>query len=42
MEHAYILINFDTGFEEYIIEQLKKIDDVKSVQGTLGVYDIIA
>jgi len=42
MEHAYVLINCDTGFEEFIIEQLKKIDDVKAAQGTLGVYDIIA
>ncbi len=41
MEYAYVLINCDTGFEESIIEQLKKIDDVKAVQGTLGVYDII-
>ncbi len=42
MEYAYVLINCDTGFEESIIEHLKKIDDVKAVQGTLGVYDIIA
>ncbi len=42
MEHAYVLINCDTGFEESIIEELKKIHDVKAVQGTLGVYDIIA
>ncbi len=42
MEYAYVLINCDTGFEESIIEQLKKIHDVKAVQGTLGVYDIIA
>jgi len=42
MEHAYVLINCDTGFEESIIEQLKKMGDVKTVQGTLGVYDIIA
>jgi len=42
MEHVYVLINCDTGFEESIIERLKKIDDVKAVQGTLGVYDIIA
>ncbi len=42
MEHAYVLINCDTGFEESIIEQLKKIHEVKAVQGTLGVYDIIA
>jgi len=42
MEYAYVLINCDTGFEVSIIEQLKKIHDVKAVQGTLGVYDIIA
>ncbi len=42
MEYAYVLINCDTGFEESIIEQLKKMDDIKTVQGTLGVYDIIA
>jgi len=42
MEYAYVLINCDTGFEESIIERLKKIDDVKEVQGTLGIYDIIA
>ncbi len=42
MEYACVLINCDTGFEESIIEQLKKIHDIKAVQGTLGVYDIIA
>jgi len=42
MEYVYVLINCDTGFEESIIEQLKKMDDIKQVQGTLGVYDIIA
>ncbi len=42
MEYAYVLINCDTGFEESIIEQLKKMDDINQVQGTLGVYDIIA
>ena len=42
MEYAYVLINCDTGFEESIIEQLKKMDEIKQVQGTFGVYDIIA
>lgn len=28
MEYAYVLINCDTGFEELIIEQLKKMDDI--------------
>jgi DNA-binding Lrp family transcriptional regulator len=42
MERAYVLINCDTGHENSIIEQLKKINDIKEVHGTLGVYDIIA
>ena len=42
MEPAYVLINCDTGFEKSLIEQLKKMNDVKEVQGTLGIYDIIA
>ena len=42
MEHAFVLINCDTGFEQSIIEQIKKMNNIKEVQGTLGVYDIIA
>ncbi len=39
---AYVLINCDLGFEEDIISQLKKINQVKEVQGTFGAYDIVA
>jgi len=42
LEHAYILINCDTGSEESIISQLKDMGSVKEVHGTFGVYDIIA
>ena len=42
MEHVYVLINCDSGSEESIINQLKNMDFVKEVSGTLGVYDIIA
>ena len=42
MERAYVLINCDIGYEKSLIEQLKKIDDIKEVHGTLGIYDIIA
>jgi len=41
MERAYVLINCDIGYEKSLIEQLKKIDDIKEVHGTLGIYDII-
>jgi len=36
------MINCDLGFREDIILQLKTIDEVKEVQGTFGVYDIVA
>ncbi len=43
MGFAYVLINCDLGSEEEdIISQLKTIDEVKEVQGTFGVYDIVA
>jgi len=42
LEHAYVLINCDTGSEESIISQLKDMGSVKEVHGTFGVYDIIA
>jgi DNA-binding Lrp family transcriptional regulator len=42
MAHTYVLINCDTGYENSLIEQLKKITDIKEAHGTLGVYDIIA
>jgi len=42
MGFAYVLINCDLGSEEDIISQLKTIDGVKEVQGTFGVYDILA
>src|SRR3990172_2500797 len=42
MERAFVLINCDTGYEESIIKELKKMDSIKEIHGTLGVYDIIA
>lgn len=42
MERAYVLINCDTGYEESIIKELKKMDSIKEIHGTLGVYDIVA
>jgi hypothetical protein len=42
MEKAFVLINCDSGTEESIINQLKDMNFVHEVHGTLGVYDIIA
>ena len=41
MSQAFVLINCELGSEEKIIEELKTLTDVKSVQGTFGAYDII-
>ena len=41
MSQAFVLINCELGSEEKIIEELKTLSDVKSVQGTFGAYDII-
>ena len=42
MPAAYVLINCDLGSEEDIIKEIKGLDSVKDVQGTYGVYDIVA
>lgn len=42
MEEAFVLINCDLGKEEQIIQDLKHMNNVKEVQATFGVYDIIA
>ena len=40
METLYILINCDLGSEVEIINELMKIQEIKEVRGTYGVYDI--
>ena len=42
MHAGYILLNCDLGAEEYIIEELKQIPEVKKAHLTFGAYDIIA
>ena len=41
MATSYVLINCEFGSEDTIIQQLKSIDNVKEVQGTVGAYDIL-
>ena len=41
MATAYVLINCDLGYEEQVIEELKRISDVKEALGTFGAYDIL-
>ena len=41
MSTGFVLISCETSHEDYVIEQLKKIDAVKEIQGVFGMYDII-
>jgi len=41
MHIGYILLNCDLGAEEYIVEELKQIPEIKKAYLTFGAYDII-
>lgn len=38
---GYILLNCDLGTEDYILEELKRVPQVKKAYVTFGAYDII-
>ena len=42
MAKSYVLMNCNLGAEKEVISSLKKINGIKEVHGTLGLYDIIA
>ncbi len=42
MPKAFVLINAEIGAEEALVEQLRKIENVKEVYPVYGAYDIIA
>jgi len=42
MHIGYILLNCDLGAEEYIVEELRKIPEIKNAYLTFGAYDVIA
>lgn len=41
MHLGYVLINCELGTEEYVLEELKRIPEVKKAYVTFGTYDII-
>ena len=41
MHVGFVLLNCDLGSEEYILEELNKIDGVKNSYITFGAYDVI-
>ena len=42
MPQAYVLINVESGSEEEVVNQLKKIEGVTEAYFSYGVYDIIS
>ena len=41
MAKAYVLMNCDLGSEKDVINDLRQIEHVKDVHGTLGMYDLV-
>jgi DNA-binding Lrp family transcriptional regulator len=42
MPKAFVLINVESGSEEEVLEQIRKIEGVEEAYYSYGVYDIIA
>ena len=42
MHRGFVLLNCDLGAEEYILEELQQVDEIKNAYVTFGAYDIIA
>ena len=42
MPRAYVLINVESGSEDYVLRELRKTDGVEEAYFSYGVYDIIA
>ena len=42
MHKGFILLNCDLGSEEYILEELQQMQNIKNAYLTFGAYDVIA
>ena len=42
MHTGFVLLNCDLGAEEYILEELQQVNEIKNAYITFGAYDIIA
>lgn len=42
MQNGFILLNCDLGAEEYVLEELKHMPNIKNAYLTFGAYDIVA
>ncbi len=41
MHIGYVLLNCDLGAEEYVVEELRQIPQIKNAYLTFGAYDVI-
>jgi hypothetical protein len=42
MHIGFILLNCDLGAEEYIVDELKQISNIRNAHLTFGAYDVLA
>ncbi|MFA7397569.1 MAG: Lrp/AsnC ligand binding domain-containing protein [Candidatus Bathyarchaeia archaeon] len=42
MPQAFVLVNVESGAEEEVVSQLKKVEGVEEAYYSYGVYDIIS
>ena len=42
MNTGFILLNCDLGAEEYVLEEIKHLANIKNAYLTFGAYDLIA
>ena len=41
MPRAYVLINVESGSEDYVLQELKTVEGVEEAYFSYGVYDLI-
>jgi DNA-binding Lrp family transcriptional regulator len=42
MPSAFVLINTEIGFEDKVLTELNKLENIKEAYVTYGVYDVVA
>ena len=42
MHKGFVLLNCDLGAEEYIVDELKQMENVSNAYLTFGAYDVVA
>lgn len=42
MHKGFVLLNCDLGAEEYIVDELKQMENISNAYLTFGAYDVVA